>query len=440
MKLIPLFTFALLTFSRPVLQSAEPLPAAPAGMVCIPGGEYTPLYTKEAKKRTAPACYLSVLPVTNGEYLEFVKKHPEWQRSRVDRAMADENYLHHWAGDLDPGPDAERVKAAPVTYVSWFAARAYAGSCGLRLPTQDEWEFTARADATRIDASKDQAFLRKLLEWYSKPGAAVLPSAAGAEPNVYGVRGLHGLVWEWVHDFNSTLIVGDSRGDDSLERKLFCGSGAMLASDVTNYAAFMRYAFRSSLKGTYCVASQGFRTARSIKAETPEALLAGSPYALSSTWTTHDKRRISLASLAGKVRIVTMGFTSCQYACPRIVGDIQRIETALGADAAKVGFVFISIDPVRDTPEKMSAFAAERKIPLERWTFLQGNAEAVRDLAVAFAFKYQPVEEDFAHSNLIAVIDTEGRILHREEALGADIGPSVEAIRKLLAASRPDKK
>lgn len=435
MKLAAVFTAVLLLHGA---TRAEELPGpletppAPSGMVLVPGGEYKPLYAKETKPRTAAAWFLSVAPVTNAEFLGFVKSHPEWQRSKVDRAMADENYLRHWAGDLDLGADAAKLGPAPVTHVSWFAARAYCESKGLRLPTQDEWEFAARADATRIDATTDQAFLQKLLEWYAKPHAGGLPAASAAEPNVYGLRGLHGLVWEWVKDFNSTMIVGDSRGDDSLERKLFCGSGSLLASDVSNYAAFMRYAFRSSLKGNYCVGSLGFRTARSISPETPQKTPAGSPYSLASKWTQQDGKGIRLADLKGKVRVVTMGFTSCQYACPRIVGDLQRIESALGTDADKIGLVFISIDPARDTPQKMLEFAAEHKLSLTRWTFLSGAAPDVQDLAVAMDYKYQQVEQDFAHSNLIAVIDVTGRVVHREEALGAEIEPTVRAVRALL--------
>ena len=416
------------------LKGTSAPPAAPSGMIHIPGGDYKPLYARDAKPRTTPAYFLSALPVTNGEFLAFVRDHPEWQRSKVTREMADANYLRHWAGDLDLGKDAARQQDAPVTHVSWFAARAFCTAHGQRLPTQDEWEFAARADATRIDASTDPAFLRKLLEWYGKPATDILPPVQSAEANFYGLRGLHGLVWEWVQDFNSTMIVGDSRGDDSLERKLFCGAASLLASDVSNYAAFMRYAFRSSLKGNYCVGSLGFRTAKSLSdAPAAAADLAGSPYGLKSKWLTQDGREITLDSLSGKVRVVTMGFTSCQYACPRIVGDLQRIETALGTDADRVGFVFISIDSVRDTPEKMAAFSAERKISGTRWTFLNGNPGAVRDLAVAMAFKYQQVEADFAHSNLIAVLDAKGNIVHREEALDADIQPAVAAIRKLLA-------
>ncbi len=402
-------------------------------MVFIPGGEYKPLYAKEATPRTAPAFFMDAVQVTNAQFLGFVAAHPEWRRSQVRGAQADSNYLKHWAGDLDLGTKAP--PEAPVTHVSWHAAQAYCQSQHKRLPTQDEWEFAARADAKRIDASTDQAFLKLLLEWYSKPATSALESVQSGIMNVHGVRGLHDLVWEWVHDFNSSMIVGDSRGDGSMERKLFCGAGSLLAADVSNYAAYMRFAFRSSLKGNYCVGSLGFRGAKSVSSNAKDAAQPATfktPYDLLGAWRTQNDKPVMLASLRGKVRVVTMGFTRCKFACPRIFHDMQKVETALGADADKVGFTFLSIDPLHDTPAAMAAKMAELKMSGERWTFLTALDDTVQQLAVALNFKFQVVEGFFAHSNLIAVLDEDGNVIHREESLGADIEPTVNSVRQLI--------
>ncbi len=431
MKIILTFEIALLG-----IMSAGVLAETPPGMVFISGGNYKPLYAKETKPRMVEPFFMDVVQVTDAQFLDFVRQHPEWQRSKVKRTLADANYLRHWAGDLELGDD--KLRGAPVTHVSWFAAKAYCEANGKRLPTQDEWEFVARADATRPDASSDQAFLRQLLEWYSKPTSSALESVKSGVINIHGLRGLHGLVWEWVHDFNSTMIVGDSRGDGSLERNLFCGAGSLLAADVSNYAAFMRYAFRSSLKGDYCVGSLGFRCAKSVEEESrgPATAAFTAIYDLPGEWRTQDDRAIKLDQLRGKVRIVTMGFTSCKYACPRIIGDMRRIEKELGSDADKAGFVFFSVDPANDTPAKMSGTLVEHHLSAGRWTFLTAPDETVRQLAVALNFKYQLIDGLFAHSNLIAVLDEEGRVVHREESLGADIMPVVNALKKLLPKRR----
>jgi len=234
-------------------------------MAKIPAGSYTPLYIKDAKTRAVKAFYLDKAPVTNGDFLQFVTDNPKWRRSQMKRLFGDEGYLKHWAGDLDLGSDAEKIRHSPVINVSWFAARAYLKSKGKRLPTEDEWEYVACADETRANAAKDRAFVARLLEWYGKANDPFL-SVKDGEPNFYGVSAMHGYVWEWVRDFNNAMVTGESRGDSGVDRALYCAGGALGTADPHNYAAFMRYAFRSSLKGNYTVQNLGFRGARSIEA------------------------------------------------------------------------------------------------------------------------------------------------------------------------------
>lgn len=237
---------------------------APAGMAVIPDGVYRPLFRAETDPKEVPVkpfC-LDILPVTNGDFLEFVRANPRWQRSRVKRIFADESYLKNWAGDLNLG--AHAPAQVPVTHVSWFAAKACAQWKGKRLPTEAEWEYAASASPTRADGENDPAFKRQVLDWYSTPGSAQLPGVGSGRPNLWGVHDLHGLVWEWVADFNTAMVTGDGRGDTGLDRQLFCASGSQGAKDVGNYPAFMRYGFRSSLKANYCVHNLGFRCAKNL--------------------------------------------------------------------------------------------------------------------------------------------------------------------------------
>ena len=97
-----------------------------------------------------------------------------------------------------------------------------------------------------------------------------MPPVTAGLRNVYGVVGLHGLVWEWTLDFNSALVTGESRADASLDRSRYCGSGAAGAGDFEDYAAFMRYAFRSSLEARYTVPNLGFRGVRPLSPSTRE--------------------------------------------------------------------------------------------------------------------------------------------------------------------------
>jgi formylglycine-generating enzyme len=255
-------------------RAAGPGPAP--GMVRVPAGTYLPLYAVPkvttadggspvtVQQRVAVAAFdMDVHAVTNAEYLEFVRTHAEWRRSKVKALFADAAYLRHWAGDLELGPDAPA--SSPVVYVSWFAARAYLGSVGKQLPTVDQWEYAAAASETSRDASREPGFLERLRLWYGRPTPSRLPSVGSSFRNIYGVYDLHGLVWEWTLDFNSSLVTGESRADSALDRKLYCGFGAAGASDFEDYAAFMRYAFRSSLEARYAVGNLGFRGVKPVE-------------------------------------------------------------------------------------------------------------------------------------------------------------------------------
>jgi len=234
------------------------------GMVLVPGGKYAPLFRgeKDAKEIAIAPFQLDEQPVTNGEFLAFVRENPKWQRSQVKRLFADERYLAHWTGDLDPGNADD---AQPVTSVSWFAAKAFAAARGRRLPTTAEWEFAAGAGFTSADGANDAEFQKAIARWYGTPSPPVLPAAGSGRANVFGIRDLHGLVWEWTSDFNSAIVTGDARGDTGLERQFFCGAGSLGAKDTGNYAAFMRFGMRSSLKAAYTVHNLGFRTAKDIE-------------------------------------------------------------------------------------------------------------------------------------------------------------------------------
>ena len=238
--------------------------AAPAGMSTVPAGTYIPAFRAPngSAAIAVPAFYLDIYPVTNREFLDFVAANPRWKRSAVKPSLADTNYLKLWSGDLELGPLVN--SNAPVTHISWYAARAYATWKGMRLPTTAEWEYAAAASPIQADGANDPAFQRNLLAWYAKPAPEVLPTVGAGPSNYFGLHDLHGLLWDWVADFNMAVMTGDARGDGGSQREAFCGGASANATDPGNYPAFMRYAFRSSLKAQYTVHNLGFRCAKDL--------------------------------------------------------------------------------------------------------------------------------------------------------------------------------
>ncbi len=248
--------------------SMLPLAARPADYVDVPAGSLVSAIAAGIDNASVPVAAFSmrVVPVTQAEFKAFVAGHPQWRRDRVPRTFADASYLHSWRAAEAPEDAVDGD--SPVVDVSWFAAEAYCESEDARLPTWMEWEYTAASDATRRDARDDPAWRAKILGWYARPASDAL-RAVGDRPNVYGVRDLHGLVWEWVDDFNALLVDADSRSGGDPDKLKFCGAGAIDLQDRANYAVLMRIALLSSLAASDSTGSLGFRCARPHPPETP---------------------------------------------------------------------------------------------------------------------------------------------------------------------------
>lgn len=235
-----------------------------SGQVLVEGGSFVPIYGSEGAEIVVEDFKMDKYPVTNAQYLTFIKENPQWRKSEIKRLFADKNYLSDWDSDLSYG---SLLPKSPVTNVSWFAAKAYCESKGQRLPAMDEWEYAAMADEKQKDAREDSTYNQYILSWYEAP--KTFSNEIGQTfKNYWGLYDMHGLVWEWTMDFNSVMISGESRGDVDLDRNLFCAGGAVGATDLMNYAAFMRYAFRGSLKANYAVKNLGFRCAENVKSTT----------------------------------------------------------------------------------------------------------------------------------------------------------------------------
>jgi formylglycine-generating enzyme required for sulfatase activity len=253
------------------LEAATPIfPRPPAiEWATIPPGEYAPLFPSTEKESTiaVKGFQIATKPVTNSDYLLFVRAHPEWRRDRTSSLRADPRYLKHW-----PEPrsiDADQAPR-PVVNVSWFSANAYCEWLGARLPTEAEWEYVAAASEKLADGRKDPEWSARILRWYASPSSGPAAPVGRGAPNFWGVFDLHGSVWEWVSDFDGSFVIADSRrsGSDA-DDAAFCGGGALRSSRPEDYASFMRVAYRSSLQARFVGSHLGFRCARTLPKERP---------------------------------------------------------------------------------------------------------------------------------------------------------------------------
>ncbi len=420
-----------------------------------PGAHRSPFSPPETPELAVPAFRLAERQVTNAEFLAFVRARPEWQRGRAPALFVDDGYLRHWAGPLDLG---DAPPGAPVTNVSWFAARAYARSVGLRLPTEAEWELAAAASADARDARKDPAFKRRILDWYGRPAAARLPDAGQGEANVWGARDLHGLVWEWVDDFDAALLDGDLRGAAGDEAPGVCGAGAAGAEDATDYAAFMRYAMRTALRARYSAKAVGFRLAGDLEpgpapattptsattlASTPAAALdlpGDSLYQLARPLVGADGQRTAFDRFRGHPVVVSMFYGTCPAACPMLIEDARALMAKLEEGVReKVRVLFISFDPARDDPALLTALTELYSLDPARWAMTAASADDARELAAALGIRYRPRAADggFDHTSSLVVLDPRGVEVARVDGLGEPVDAAVARLRELAGVSSP---
>jgi formylglycine-generating enzyme required for sulfatase activity len=224
--------------------------------VLVAAGTYSPFFRDQGESdQKIGSLWVDRFPVTNENFLRYLKTHPEWRKSHVQQIFVDPGYLENWISDL---AFAKNLASKPVTGISWFAARHYCQSQNKRLLTTAEWEYVSRA--------QDPEVLKLILNWYGQTNEA-LKNVTDAPVNSLGLVGMHGLIWEWVEDFSSAIVSGDSRSSNETSRSMFCGSGALAARDPTQYATFMRYAYRSSLKANSTGRNLGFRCTHSLHTE-----------------------------------------------------------------------------------------------------------------------------------------------------------------------------
>ena len=135
-----------------------------------------------------------------------------------------------------------------------------------------------------------------------------------------------------------------------------------------------------------------------------------SVYDLDGRWRDQSGATRALANWRGAPVLLAMVYTHCTATCPLAVSELKRI-AALEPGAR---FVLVSLDPQRDDATRLAEYAAERSLDSSRWTLLTGSDADVRDLAATLGVRYRHVTlEDLAHSNLITLLDREGRIVRQ---------------------------
>ncbi|HSI90837.1 MAG TPA: SCO family protein [Adhaeribacter sp.] len=187
-------------------------------------------------------------------------------------------------------------------------------------------------------------------------------------------------------------------------------------------------------KDACCVKPATAGAAGTKSAFDPATVSDISLYNLESDWQDQTGKERQLSQFGGKIQLVSMIYTSCGYACPRLVADLKRIENSLiEFKREDVGIMLVTMDPARDTPENLQKFARDNKLDPSRWTLLTSSQDNIRELAALLNMKYKTeLDGEISHSNIISVLNPNGEIIHQQEGLGVDPDETVKSIKGQL--------
>lgn len=153
------------------------------------------------------------------------------------------------------------------------------------------------------------------------------------------------------------------------------------------------------------------------------------------TLTDQNAQPFRLADSDGKIRLLFFGFTMCPDVCPLTLSKVVQIRQLLGEDSGELLTLFVSVDPERDTPEKLRAYL--RFFDLGDVRALTGTTDEIDTVVSLFKATYEKEATDSAdhylinHTSYLFLIDREGRV-RGIFGVSSKAGEVVRAIRSLI--------
>ena len=132
--------------------------------------------------------------------------------------------------------------------------------------------------------------------------------------------------------------------------------------------------------------------------------------------------------------LVTMFYASCPHVCPMLISTIKIMEHALSdEERADLRVMTISIDPERDTPEKLQETMERHSVDAVRWSMVRPNPGDLRAIAGVFGVKYKQLPDgEFNHTTRIILLNREGTQVASTEKIGRYDAAFLEAIKTSL--------
>lgn len=164
-------------------------------------------------------------------------------------------------------------------------------------------------------------------------------------------------------------------------------------------------------------------------------LAKDSIYQAENSWIDNSGQTIKLSTFKGQPVFISMVYLSCPHSCPLTIAKFKEIEKKLIDKKIKdYRFVLASFDFEKDTPEKLAKYMEEKNLSKKHWTLITAkNDETVRSLSIVLGISYKKLDDgDFSHSNVINLLDEDGRILSSIDRLSSDDSVMIKALEKRI--------
>ncbi len=150
-------------------------------------------------------------------------------------------------------------------------------------------------------------------------------------------------------------------------------------------------------------------------------------------WTNQKNQPLKLGNKRGRYQLVSTIFTHCEYACPNLISDMLNVDDDIKEEKrALLNFILISIDPERDTPKRLSAYANDMDLDNSRWSLLHGEVKAIDAIVSKLGVSYKRFENGaFGHSNVLTLLNPRGEIIYQLQGIHANREELVALINQL---------
>lgn len=174
-------------------------------------------------------------------------------------------------------------------------------------------------------------------------------------------------------------------------------------------------------------------TERHDKLEAADVQHEQSLFHVQTEWTDHNNETLVLGDFAGEPVIVVMFYGQCTGTCPVLMQRTWNLYNELNEQAKeRIQVIAVSFDYKNDTPQALKTYAEMEQLDIPGWHFVTANHTSIRELAMLLGVRYRERSDGhFEHSNLITVLDGEGKITARVSGLQQPLDTAATHIEEL---------